>query len=430
MTTLITRSTTSGIGVTAKNSPLTNSELDNNFISLNDNKLERNSSIAVTTLSATGILYAATTSLLALDGTNVGIGTSTPNTNLQVYSNTATANIRVTGDGFGANFSTQRYDNTATATFLVLNKFRGSFATPLAVNNGDNAGNISFQAYGGTNSRAIANIIGIVDTYTSDTNISGYLTFNTNSGSTVTTEKMRITAAGNVGIGTSAPITVLQVAGSFSSTTAYHSDTITSLATINAATQVSSATLYVATNVTSLGTINAATQMSAATVYAATNVTSLGTINAATQVSAATIYVATNVTSLGTINAATSISSGTIYAGSSITSLATIYDSKGDVRAAPLNTRSTSGYTTVAADAGKTVAVSGNTIIGTSIHTVGDMVTFYNSSTASIAILSTGLTVYLAGTATTGTRTLAQRGIATILCVSSNTFVISGAGLT
>lgn len=211
MTTLITRSTTSGIGVTAKNSPLTNSELDNNFISLNDNKLERNSSIAVTTLSATGILYAATTSLLALDGTNVGIGTSTPNTNLQVYSNTATANIRVTGDGFGANFSTQRYDNTATATFLVLNKFRGSFATPLAVNNGDNAGNISFQAYGGTNSRAIANIIGIVDTYTSDTNISGYLTFNTNSGSTVTTEKMRITAAGNVGIGTSAPITVLQV---------------------------------------------------------------------------------------------------------------------------------------------------------------------------------------------------------------------------
>jgi len=179
-----------------------------------------------------------------------------------------------------------------------------------------------------------------------------------------------------------------------------------------------------------LGTINAATQVSAATVYVVTNVTSLGTINAATQMSAATIYVATNVTSLGTINAATSISSGTIYAGSSITSLATIYDSKGDVRAAPLNTRSTSGYTTVAADAGKTVAVSGNTIIGTSIHTVGDMVTFYNSSTASIAILSTGLTVYLAGTATTGTRTLAQRGIATILCVSSNTFVISGAGLT
>jgi hypothetical protein len=134
--------------------------------------------------------------------------------------------------------------------------------------------------------------------------------------------------------------------------------------------------------------------------------------------------------SVTTISAAGAVSSTTLYASGVITSLATIYDSKGDVRAAPLNTLSTSGYTTVAADAGKTVAVSGNTIIGTSVHGVGDMVTFYNSSAASIAILSTGLTVYLAGTATTGTRTLAQRGIATILCVSSNTFVISGAGLT
>jgi hypothetical protein len=38
--------------------------------------------------------------------------------------------------------------------------------------------------------------------------------------------------------------------------------------------------------------------------------------------------------------------------------------------------------------------------------------------------------MYLGGTATTGNRTLAQRGIATVLCVTSNIFVISGAGLT
>ena len=38
--------------------------------------------------------------------------------------------------------------------------------------------------------------------------------------------------------------------------------------------------------------------------------------------------------------------------------------------------------------------------------------------------------MYLAGTATTGNRTLAQRGVATVLCVGTNTFVISGAGLT
>jgi hypothetical protein len=38
--------------------------------------------------------------------------------------------------------------------------------------------------------------------------------------------------------------------------------------------------------------------------------------------------------------------------------------------------------------------------------------------------------MYLAGTSTTGDRTLAQRGVATILCVGSNTFVIIGGGIT
>jgi hypothetical protein len=38
--------------------------------------------------------------------------------------------------------------------------------------------------------------------------------------------------------------------------------------------------------------------------------------------------------------------------------------------------------------------------------------------------------MYLAGTATTGSRTLAQRGIATATKVTSTNWVISGAGLT
>jgi hypothetical protein len=37
--------------------------------------------------------------------------------------------------------------------------------------------------------------------------------------------------------------------------------------------------------------------------------------------------------------------------------------------------------------------------------------------------------MYLSGTSTTGNRTLAQKGIATIVCYSSNTFIISGGGL-
>jgi hypothetical protein len=37
--------------------------------------------------------------------------------------------------------------------------------------------------------------------------------------------------------------------------------------------------------------------------------------------------------------------------------------------------------------------------------------------------------MYLAGTSTTGNRTLFQNGICTVVCISSNTFIISGAGL-
>jgi trimeric autotransporter adhesin len=144
---------------------------------------------------------------------NVGIGTSSPSSKLNVYSNTEASIIRTTGDGFGASFSAMRYDNTATSTFVLLNKARGSLASPLAVNSGDGVGTLGFLAYGGANNRTVASIIGGVDTYTSDTNISGILTFNTNGGSTLVTERMRINSSGNVGIGTSSPQSRLHVDG-------------------------------------------------------------------------------------------------------------------------------------------------------------------------------------------------------------------------
>jgi hypothetical protein len=37
--------------------------------------------------------------------------------------------------------------------------------------------------------------------------------------------------------------------------------------------------------------------------------------------------------------------------------------------------------------------------------------------------------MYLVGSSTTGNRTLLQRGIATVVCIASNTFIISGGGL-
>jgi hypothetical protein len=48
-----------------------------------------------------------------------------------------------------------------------------------------------------------------------------------------------------------------------------------------------------------------------------------------------------------------------------------------------------------------------------------------------VTITTSAVTAYIAGTATTGaSRTLAQRGTCTLLCVAANNFVLTGAGLT
>jgi hypothetical protein len=64
------------------------------------------------------------------------------------------------------------------------------------------------------------------------------------------------------------------------------------------------------------------------------------------------------------------------------------------------------------------------------VFSVGDIVSVYNNSSTSQNITQgSSVTMYLVGTSSTGNRTLSQRGIATVLCVGSNEFVISGGGL-
>lgn len=61
----------------------------------------------------------------------------------------------------------------------------------------------------------------------------------------------------------------------------------------------------------------------------------------------------------------------------------------------------------------------------------GDAVSIYNNTTAAITITQgVGLTLRLAGSATTGNRTLAQRGFATVYFVSTSEAVVIGAGVT
>jgi hypothetical protein len=92
----------------------------------------------------------------------------------------------------------------------------------------------------------------------------------------------------------------------------------------------------------------------------------------------------------------------------------------------------TGAYTLLIGDVGKHVSITtGGVTVPSAIFAAGDLITIYNNSGSAQTITQGGsVTLRLAGTATTGNRTLAQRGICTVLCVASNEFVISGAGLT
>jgi len=124
----------------------------------------------------------------------------------------------------------------------------------------------------------------------------------------------------------------------------------------------------------------------------------------------------------GTLSAATISASGSIS------------DSKGDVRSAPIQSK-TSAYVLTSTDAGQTISITtGGVTVNASIFSAGDLVSIFNNSGSSQTITQgTSVTLRLGGTAATGNRTLAQYGVATLLCIvggATPTFVCSGAGLT
>ena len=107
----------------------------------------------------------------------------------------------------------------------------------------------------------------------------------------------------------------------------------------------------------------------------------------------------------------------------------TVSDSKGNLRSIPRNNQ-TSAYTLVAADAGKCVTAGGNVTINNSIFASGDAISIINHSGSDITLTQgSSTTIYNTADATTGNRTLASRGMATILFTNHDEAYISGAGL-
>jgi len=106
-------------------------------------------------------------------------------------------------------------------------------------------------------------------------------------------------------------------------------------------------------------------------------------------------------------------------------------DGKGDLRSTNFIS-SSSQYTLASSNAGDTIQCSsGGWLINNATgFSAGDMVTFINNSGSDQTISTSSVTLYNTADGATGNRTLAARGMATAICSASNTYYISGAGLT
>jgi hypothetical protein len=104
----------------------------------------------------------------------------------------------------------------------------------------------------------------------------------------------------------------------------------------------------------------------------------------------------------------------------------------------PQNSQSTA-YTTVLADSGKciyhpttdanarTFTIAANSSVA---YPIGTVIQFVNMTAQVVTIAITTDTMYLAGTGTTGSRSLAQYGVANAMKMTSTTWIITGSGLT
>jgi hypothetical protein len=104
----------------------------------------------------------------------------------------------------------------------------------------------------------------------------------------------------------------------------------------------------------------------------------------------------------------------------------------------PQNSQS-AAYTTVLADSGKciyhpatdanarTFTIAANSSVA---YPIGTVIQFVNMTSQVVTIAINTDTMYLAGTGTTGSRSLAQYGVANAMKMTSTTWIITGSGLT
>jgi len=101
-------------------------------------------------------------------------------------------------------------------------------------------------------------------------------------------------------------------------------------------------------------------------------------------------------------------------------------------RALPLTSKSTS-YQIALTDVGQGISTNAGVTVppnATTAFAIGDTIVIYNNSASGITITQgSGVTLRLVGTATSGNRSLPQRGLCTLLKVGTDEWVASGGGV-
>ena len=104
-----------------------------------------------------------------------------------------------------------------------------------------------------------------------------------------------------------------------------------------------------------------------------------------------------------------------------------VEDGSGNLRSVPQNYQS-SAYELLASDTGKHILADGNISWVDGRHSAGDVITIVNATAGDITITK-GSNMYNSADGDNNNRTLASRGMATLLWVSGTVAYISGAGL-
>ena len=133
---------------------------------------------------------------------------------LTIYNNTSAAAILdIVGDGFNSSTRASTY-GAVTTPFMELQRARGTFASPTAVQAGDVLGVFDYEGWDTAAFNVGAKINSIAeDTFTTSDHGSDLQFFTVADTTTTQSERMRILGNGNVGIGTTNPTFNLDVTG-------------------------------------------------------------------------------------------------------------------------------------------------------------------------------------------------------------------------